>query len=249
MKNQNFTSLQTLRVMACNNFELFPAGGLSAPNLTSIFLFDLKLKSLPEKMHTLLPSLRQLFLWNCPEIECFPEGGLPSSLEDRTIDLCQTLWRSCRREWGLQRLPSLTHFELSGTDEEETLLPDDFLLPSTLRSLRLASHKDLKMLNFELLQRITCLESLEIEHCPLLHSLPEEGLPESLSRLIIDSCPLLKQRLEFEKGEDWHKVVHIHHIEVDGYSAPYLLQNLLVALLTVSTVSNKGILLGNFIHL
>ncbi|KAI5683537.1 hypothetical protein M9H77_04765 [Catharanthus roseus] len=188
--NQNFTSLKTLEIMFCNNFELFPVRGLSAPNLTSITLMhNLKLKSLPEKLHTLLPSLRVLDLQCCLEIECFPEGGLPSSLEKLTISPCQRLW-SCRRQLGW--------------------------------------HKDLMMLNFGLVQHINCLESLEIDHFPLLHSLPEEGLPASLSNLSIRHwpllqslpknglpeplsglmtahCPLLKQRLEFEEGDDWPK--------------------------------------------
>ncbi|KAI5683575.1 hypothetical protein M9H77_04803 [Catharanthus roseus] len=74
--------------------------------------------------------------------------------------------------------------------------------------------------------------------CPLL--LPKKGLPESLSRLIIDSCPLLKQRLEFEKGEDWHKVVNIHHIESSTLGSQNYLQSAVNSFLVHSVPLNKA---------
>ena len=63
------------------------------------------LKSLPEEMHTLLPSLVTLRLDTCPELESFPEGGLPSNLKTLVIYDCDKLISYCM-ELGLQVLLS-----------------------------------------------------------------------------------------------------------------------------------------------
>ncbi|PON74396.1 LRR domain containing protein [Parasponia andersonii] len=49
------------------------------------------LRSLPQHMHRLLPSLAYLKIDGCPEIESFPQGGLPSKLEVLKIWDCSKL--------------------------------------------------------------------------------------------------------------------------------------------------------------
>jgi hypothetical protein len=44
--------------------------------------------------------------------------------------------------------------------------------------------------------------------------LPEEGLPNSLSILSINNCPLLKQRYQKEEGNHWHKICHIPIVRI-----------------------------------
>jgi Leucine-rich repeat (LRR) protein len=51
-------------------------------------------------MYILLPSLETLSIYNCPEVKSFPEGGLPSNLNEIYIDNCDKLFAS-RLEWGL----------------------------------------------------------------------------------------------------------------------------------------------------
>ncbi|KAK6228244.1 hypothetical protein SCA6_000584 [Theobroma cacao] len=84
--HQHLACLNFLKIETCPNFISFPDEGLSATNLTTLRLFNCKiLKSLPEQMQSLLPSLEDLTIFNCPEIESFPKHGLPSKLKDITI--------------------------------------------------------------------------------------------------------------------------------------------------------------------
>ncbi|XP_058225763.1 putative disease resistance protein At3g14460 [Rhododendron vialii] len=174
------------------------------------------MKALPEQMHTLLPSLLYLMLWKCPEIESFPEGGLPSKLDHLNINDCKKLVGG-RRDWGLQTLNSFKILWLFGESEDELeSFPEEGLLPSTLKHLRLERMSTLKSLNKRGLQHLGSLETIYISSCPQLQSLPEEGLPTSLVQLSITDCPLLKPRCRREEGEDWHKIARIPLIEIDG---------------------------------
>jgi len=59
-------------------FVSFKREGLSAPNLTSLYVFRcLNLNSLPCHANTLLPKLEEVHIYGCPEMETFPEGGMP----------------------------------------------------------------------------------------------------------------------------------------------------------------------------
>ncbi|KAG5541837.1 hypothetical protein RHGRI_021620 [Rhododendron griersonianum] len=210
-------NLTLLSIYHCNNMLSFPCGGLPAPNLSSLYLqCCAKLKALPEQMHTLLPSLGDLVLSDCPEIESFPEGGLPSELGDLVIRNCKKLVGG-RRDWGLQTLPSLEILNLYGESEDALeSFPEEGLLPATLRCLELGNMPNLESLNKRGLQHLSSLETMDIGNCPQLQSLPEEGLPTSLVRLTIWDCPLLKPRCRREEGEDWHKISHIPFIDIDG---------------------------------
>lgn len=67
--HQDLTSLAQLDIWFCPNFVSFPCGGLFAPNLTKKFIHECeKLKSRPEGMNTLLPSLESLQLYACPKL-------------------------------------------------------------------------------------------------------------------------------------------------------------------------------------
>ncbi|KAH7840836.1 hypothetical protein Vadar_022350 [Vaccinium darrowii] len=214
---QNLTLLQYLYIDGPNEMVSFPCGGLPAPNLYFLFVSDCeKLKALPQQMHTLLPSLLSLELSNCPEIESFPEGGLPSKLSTLVISSCKKLV-GARRDWGLQTLPSVTHLMLGGEYEDVVdLFPEEGLLPSTLTSLHIGRLPNLKTLNNKGLQLLGNLKHMLISHCPQLVSLPEEGLPTSLFALEIVECPLVKARCRKEEGEDWPKVAHVPAINMDG---------------------------------
>ncbi|KAE9459892.1 hypothetical protein C3L33_08203, partial [Rhododendron williamsianum] len=213
---QNLPLLETLYIRFCDNMVSFPGRGLPAPNLSDLWVcYCKKLKALPEQMRTLLPSLQRLIVWICPEIESFPEGGLPYKLHVLWIWNCKKLVGN-RRDWGLQTLPYLSTFTLEGESEDVLeSFPEEGLLPSTLTKLEIGDLKNLKSLNKRGLELLDSLEAMEIRNCPQLKSLPDEGLPTTLSELLIEDCPSLKSRCRREEGEDWYKVAHIPGIIMD----------------------------------
>ncbi|XP_059441961.1 putative disease resistance protein At3g14460 [Corylus avellana] len=82
---QHGRDLVTLNIAIgyCPNFVSFPKEGIRAPQLSVFFVSNCpNLRSLPEKMHTLLPSLSVFHIYDCPRVESFPEGGFPSNLRD-----------------------------------------------------------------------------------------------------------------------------------------------------------------------
>jgi len=233
----DLNSLHYLFIEKCPKLVSFPKGGLPAPVLTRLELEDCRnLKLLPESMHSLLPSLSHLEIKDCLEVELCPEGGFPSILQSLVICRCDKLIAG-RMQWGLQTLPSLSHFTIGGLENIESF-PEEMLLPSSLTSLKIHSLKHLKSLDYKGLQHLTSLRKLHINYCPRLESMPEEGLPSSLSTplyiyfcpmvesmpkvglpsslstLRINDCPMLGERCEREKGKDWPKISHIPHIKI-----------------------------------
>ncbi|KAG5578254.1 hypothetical protein H5410_058388 [Solanum commersonii] len=197
----------SLYVIRCHNLTSFfiptATESLDCRNLT-------KLKRAPQ----LPPSLKELQLWNCPEIESFPEGGLPFNLQLLEIHNCKKLVNG-RKEWCLQRLPCLRQLviEHDGSDEE-IVGGENWELPSSIKTLSISN---LKTLSSQVLKSLTSLQYLYIKgNLPQIQSLLEQGglhsspslqslvilschqlqslapLPSSLSKLIIDDCPNLK---------------------------------------------------------
>nr|POF27131.1 putative disease resistance rpp13-like protein 1 [Quercus suber] len=188
-----FASVTHLKLLWCPDLISFPSGGLCAPNLSEFVIEHCKnLESLPEGMHTLLPSLVCLELLNCPKLNSFPEGGLPSGLESLIIYKCDTLF-SHRMQWGLQDLHSLRSFTIFDGCKKLESFPEDALLPPNLTDLYITL-SNLKSLNGKGFQHLTSLKHLKIWNCKYLYCLLEEVLPTSLCELDISNCPLLKER-------------------------------------------------------
>ncbi|XP_022746275.1 putative disease resistance RPP13-like protein 1 isoform X4 [Durio zibethinus] len=208
--HQHLACLNTLEIRSCPNLISFQIEGLSAANLTRLVLDScINLKSLPEHMHSLFPSLKYLGVNHCPEIESFPREGLPSKLKDFSISGSDKLIVGMmRREWSLQALTSLTSFSIYSAREIESF-PDEHLLPSSLTSLNIWDLSNLKLLNGKGFQHLTSLHKLLIARCLRLQSMPANKLPDSLYRLEIHNCPLLRKHCEKEKGKDWPNISHI----------------------------------------
>ena len=159
-----------------------------------------------------LSSFEKLILRDCPLL-LFPVGGSVFSINSLRIDNCDKL--TPQVEWGLQGLASLAQVSIRGGCQDLVSFPKEGLLPSTLTSLVIESLPNLKSLDGKGLQLLTSLKKLCINDCQNLQSLPKEGLPTSISFLKISNCPLLKNRCQFWKGEDWQHIAHIPRIVVD----------------------------------
>ncbi|CAN1316405.1 Putative disease resistance RPP13-like protein 1 [Linum perenne] len=206
------SSLDSLEVCNCPNLVSFPRGGLLAPNMTQLLLQSCsKLKSLPERMNSLIPSLVLLKLSNCPELEAFLEGGLPSNLQSLEIFGCDKLIAQLH-QWNLQSLPNLLQLSI-GLDKNLESFPDEErMLPSSLTSLEISDLHNLKFLNTRCFQQLASLGRLKIKNCPQLQYIREDKFPPSLHLLSIVMCPLLRQRFQPENGELWPMISHIRDV-------------------------------------
>ncbi|XP_049368081.1 putative disease resistance RPP13-like protein 1 [Solanum verrucosum] len=170
------TATETLGIGDCENLEILSVA--CGTQMTSLRIYNCqKLKSLPEHMQQLLPSLKELTLYRCPNIESFPEGGLPFNLQVLEINHCKKLVNG-RKEWHLQRLPCL--IDLTIRHDGSDVSGEKWELPCSIRRL---SIWNLKTLSSQLLKSLTSLEYLFANNLPQMQSLLEEGLPSSLSKL------------------------------------------------------------------
>ncbi|XP_022632837.1 putative disease resistance RPP13-like protein 1 [Vigna radiata var. radiata] len=169
-----------------------------------------KFESLPESMHTMLPSLMRLSIYDCQKLESFPHGGLPPNLNFVKLqNCCSTLIGSLKGALGANTLKSLW---IGLVDAE--CFPVEGLLPLSLTSLHIYRFENLKNLDYEGLRQLSSLEKLSLRDCPNLERLPEKGLPESILQFSISGkCSLLKHRCQ-EGGEDWEKIAHIQNLDV-----------------------------------
>ncbi|XP_021834548.1 putative disease resistance protein At3g14460 [Prunus avium] len=200
---ENLNHLNELDISGCPNLVCFPQGGLPTPNLTRLeFRRCDKLKSLPERIHT-LTALQDLDIRDLPNLESIAEdGGLPPNLRDFSIYNCERLRASSSSvggdycNWGLQALVSLEEFMIGGRGSDEILetLLKQQLLPTTLHALWIKELSTLKSLDGKGLAHLTVLRSLYINSCKSLEFLPGEALQHltSLQELHIKDCPSLQ---------------------------------------------------------
>ncbi|GAU46059.1 hypothetical protein TSUD_401390, partial [Trifolium subterraneum] len=176
--------------------------------------------SLPFSSLYLFTNLQDLRLYDSPQLESFPRGGLPSNLSRHKISKCPKLIGS-REEWGLFQLNSLRWFTLRD-DEFENVesFPEENLLPPTLKYLYLYNCSKLRIMNYKGFLHLNSLHTLDIYNCPSLESLPEEGLLhlKSLHMLSIIKCPLIREKYKKEGGERCHTIRHIPYVEIDRIS-------------------------------
>ncbi|XP_062174362.1 putative disease resistance protein At3g14460 [Alnus glutinosa] len=101
---RDLVTLRNIEICDCPNLVSFPKGGIRAPDLSFFLVSHCEsLRSLPEKMHVLLPSLEFFHIISCPRIESFPEGGLPSNVKYLNVKICDKLFAK-RAGWGLEKL-------------------------------------------------------------------------------------------------------------------------------------------------
>jgi len=193
--------------LKCSSLDL-----RSCNSLRTLDIRDWYPSSWPSALH-LFTKLHSLVLFSCPQLQSFPEGGLPLSLSNLEMKRCPKLIAS-REEWGLFKLHALKEFTISDDFENVESFPEESLLPPNLNVLCLEICSKLRIVNHKGLSQLKSLKVLSIRYCPCLQCLPEEGLPNSLSALSIHDCALLTQRYQKEEGEHWHKIRHIPSVSI-----------------------------------
>ncbi|CAJ2638900.1 unnamed protein product [Trifolium pratense] len=174
--------------------------------------------SFPFSLHH-FTNLKSLYLYDCPQLESFPRGGLPSNLRELEISKCPKLIDS-REEWGLFQLNSLKWFTISDHEFENVeSFPEENLLPPTLKYLDLFNCSKLRIMNNKGFLHLNSLKYLTIVNCPSLESLPEEGLQQlsSLFSLWIDECPIIMEKYKKEGRERLDTIRHIPIVRINGY--------------------------------
>ena len=157
-------------------------------SLEEIFIYDLEnLQSLPAGLHN-LHHLQKIRIYGCPNLESFPEEGLPSTkLTELNISRCENLKAlpNC-----MHNLTSLLHLE-TGRCPSLVSFPEDGF-PTNLQSLEVEDLKISKRLLEWGLHRFTSLRRFTIwGGCPDLVSSPP--FPASLIQLRILDMPNLKR--------------------------------------------------------
>ncbi|OWM90696.1 putative disease resistance protein At3g14460 [Punica granatum] len=186
----HLSSLKKLTISACSFFKSLPDETRCLPPvLTSL---DLKhcenLTKLPSELFGIL-SLRELKVERCPQLEAFPESGLPPLLKRLEVRDCPA-FKIFPGEI-LDKNVALEYLELRSCSSLVSFL-ENGRLPTTLRHIKVAYCKKLQSLP----QGIMCrndmaLEYLEIDSCSSLVSFPSGELPGALKKLEISHCTAL----------------------------------------------------------
>ncbi|XP_027915942.1 putative disease resistance protein At3g14460 [Vigna unguiculata] len=199
--------LKYLIVEKCPQFESFPSEGLSAPWLQGIEIRGAKnLKLLPKHMQTLLPSLTDLHIIDCPQVEMFPDG-FPSNVKYVSLSSLKLI---ASLSEILETNTCLKSLSIEKVDVE--CFPDEVLLPRSLTSLCICDCPNLKKMDYK---GLCHLSSLTLIDCPNLQCLPEEAMLKFISSLTVRGCPLLKQYCQNPEGKDWRKVAHIEELLIE----------------------------------
>ena len=202
--SSSFVSLERLEFLKMKEWEEWECKTTSFPRLQHLSVNQCpKLKGLSMSMQILLPSLTELRIIECPEVEMFPDEGLPSNIKEVSLSSVKLI--ASLRETNT----CLESLWIEKVDVE--CFSDEVLLPSSLTSLLIYDCRNLKKMEYN---GLCHLSSLILYDCPNLQCLPEEGLPKSITSLLIVGCPLLKQRCQNPEGEDWAKIAHIQQLNI-----------------------------------
>ncbi|RYQ87521.1 hypothetical protein Ahy_B09g095041 isoform C [Arachis hypogaea] len=138
----------------------------------------------------------ELHLYDCPEIDCFADEGLPPSLKKLQLTECHKLasWIASK---GLQS-EGLTHLELCRCSDVKSF-PGEGCLPASLEFLELWKLPNLETLDCKGLHHLTSLKNLRIRYCDYLNNIREEHLLASIENIFIgNECPLTRKLKEME---------------------------------------------------
>jgi Leucine-rich repeat (LRR) protein len=168
-----------------------------------------------------LTSLESLCLNGLPDL-CFVEGLSSLHLKRLSLVDVANLTAKCISQFRVQESLRVSSSVLLN----HMLMAEGFTAPPNLTLLDCkepsvsfeepANLSSVKHLHFSCceteslprnLKSVSSLESLSIEQCPNIASLPD--LPSSLQRITILNCPVLMKNCQEPDGESWPKISHV----------------------------------------
>jgi hypothetical protein len=146
-------------------------------------------------MNTLI-SLQEMEIDNLPNLQSFVIDDLPVSLQELTVGSVKGILWNTEPTW--EHLTCLSVLRINGDDTVNTLMVP--FLPASLVTLCICGLNGTSI-DGKWLEHLTSLQNLEIVNAPKLKSLPQKGLPPSLSVLSMTRCPLLDANLRRKRGK------------------------------------------------
>ncbi|XXG50861.1 hypothetical protein AAC387_Pa02g4768 [Persea americana] len=232
-KGRAFSKLKKLFFKSMPNWEewkLTKEDGEVMPSLDKLSISNCnKLQALP---NCLPNTLRRVKIKNCSEVIWTPDNPLPLLenliLKGDVIEILSKplpclpalkklkIWNTSIEllpsdGWGL--LESLNTLIIRACDRLASL-PEGLVQLKALQIVSVDSCYELRSL-FDGFEQLKSLHRLNIYNCPKLRPLPNLQHLTALEELRISNCPLVEERLEKEKGEDWCNISHIPCIWLD----------------------------------
>ncbi|KAI5437148.1 hypothetical protein KIW84_023321 [Lathyrus oleraceus] len=215
------SSIHTLHTLEILHFKyhkelsLFPDGMLR--DLPSLKIFDIdglsKLEQLPTDTNN-TNVIQAIHISGCENLKSLADEVLHGlhSLKTLSIRYCQKFNLS----QSFQYLTCLENLIIKSCPKIEGL-HEALQHMCALQSLSLCNLPNLASLP-DWLGNLVLLHNLNIYNCPKLTC-----LPMSIQRLTnpkhlrIHGCSELEKRCKENSGEDWHKIVHVQHVEVKDH--------------------------------
>ncbi|GMP42235.1 hypothetical protein CsSME_00012049 [Camellia sinensis var. sinensis] len=212
-------SLESVWIINCDRLkylpDALPNNNNNLRNLSELYLYECKnLEYIPEGWFHSATNLRDLEIRGCKKLKALPHGlqsiNYLTSLQSLEMNISQFILK----EIDLHSLSSLTTLLIEEEEEEEGVAGSSFpidgkLLPTSLIYLHIGGFRNLEKLSSKLFQNLAPLEQLVIIGCPRLKSLPVQGLPPSLQKLLISGSRKLTRKCEKGKGKYWPHLAHI----------------------------------------
>ena len=179
-------SLYEIYVNGCSNLECFEEIIEDMEHLERLYLGDVVITKLPSSIEH-LKGLIQLELDNCENLETLPNSiGNLTRLQDLFVHNCPRLQKLPNSLRSLQCC--LKTLYLRGCNLMEGEIPSDLWCLSSLIYLNVSGNH-IRRIPTGIIQ-LSKLESLYMNHCPMLEEIPE--LPSSLRVIHAHHCPCLK---------------------------------------------------------
>ncbi|KAK2979512.1 hypothetical protein RJ640_008396 [Escallonia rubra] len=185
-------NLQFLQMKSYGGTE-FPAWIISLTNLKKLRLLDCQgCTGLPPLGK--LPSLETLYIEHMQDLKCVTGEFLGIDIGNNDGGITSTKGRAGVSSSAISAFPKLKKLTVSNMrnwEEWDVTVTGGAAGEAAIRIM-------------------PCLRYLKLSHCNKLKMLPQPLLQMTpLNKLRIHSCPLLQQRYQKERGEDWMKISHI----------------------------------------